>query len=59
MCVQSKGRLVKTLFYFFFSLLSIYVYIFFSFFVEAAAGLPGMNEISFQGFSRVTFTLSV
>lgn len=31
----------------------------FCFSEEAAAGLPGMNEISFQGFSRVTFTLSV
>lgn len=54
-CVQRKGRLVKTLFppfIFFFSSL-------FCFSEEAAAGLPGMNEISFQGFSRVTFTLSV
>lgn len=47
----SQNSFFPLLFFFFF------LSIFFS--EEAVAGLPGMNEISFQGFSRVTFTLSV
>lgn len=56
MCLCAEERAIsQTLFLPFILFFSLY----FFFSEEAAAGLPGMNEISFQGFSRVTFTLSV